>query len=74
MTAYCDSVNAVCSEHCTVSKLKKKWFDVKVQVKRRTAAHHQNVDRTGRRKGDAELTPFMERELHQLWPTLYCLE
>lgn len=43
-----DAVNVVGSEHRTVNKLKKTWSDLKVQVRRRTAAHRQSVNRTGR--------------------------
>ncbi len=39
----CEAVNAVGSEQLTSSELKKKWSDIKVEVKRRTAAHRQSV-------------------------------
>ncbi|XP_016341425.1 nuclear apoptosis-inducing factor 1-like isoform X2 [Sinocyclocheilus anshuiensis] len=56
-----DAVNAVGSENRTVNELKKKWSDIKVEVKRRTAAHRQSVGRTGSGTGVDELTPFEQR-------------
>ncbi|KAG1925912.1 hypothetical protein F2P79_025205 [Pimephales promelas] len=40
-------LSEVGSESRTVNELKKKWSDIKVEVKRRTAAHRQSVGRTG---------------------------
>ncbi|XP_034150731.1 nuclear apoptosis-inducing factor 1-like [Esox lucius] len=56
-----DAVNAVGSESRTVNELKKKWSDIKVEVKRRTAAHRQSVGRTGGGTGTDELAPFDQR-------------
>ncbi|XP_061593275.1 nuclear apoptosis-inducing factor 1-like [Cololabis saira] len=57
----CDAVNAVGSEQRTHAELKKKWSDIKVEVKRRTAAHRQSVAKTGGGKGEDDLTPFQQR-------------
>lgn len=56
-----DAVNAVGSENRTVNELKKKWSDIKVEVKRRTAVHRQSVGRTGSGTGVDELTPLEQR-------------
>ncbi|XP_039526127.1 myb-related transcription factor, partner of profilin-like [Pimephales promelas] len=56
-----EAVNQVGSESRTVNELKKKWSDIKVEVKRRTAAHRQSVGRTGGGTGADELTPFDQR-------------
>ncbi|XP_061647629.1 zinc transporter ZIP10 isoform X2 [Phyllopteryx taeniolatus] len=57
----CAAVNAVGSEQRTHAQLKKKWSAIKVDVKRRTAAHHQSVDKTGGGTSAEGLTPFEER-------------
>ena len=41
------AVNAVGSEKRTQAEVKKKWSDIKVDVKRRLAAHHRIVAKTG---------------------------
>ncbi|KAI2666809.1 Nuclear apoptosis-inducing factor 1 [Labeo rohita] len=56
-----DAVNMVGSETRTVNELEKKWSDIKVEVKRRTAAQRQSVGRTGGGTGVDELTPFEQR-------------
>ena len=43
----CEVVNAVVSKKCTQAELKKKWSDIKVDVKRRLAAHRRSVAKTG---------------------------
>ncbi|XP_067245457.1 nuclear apoptosis-inducing factor 1-like [Chanodichthys erythropterus] len=65
-----DAVNAVGSESRTVNDLKKKWSDIKVDVKRRTAAHRPRVGRTGGGKGVDELTPFEQRVASIIGDTL----
>ncbi|XP_017288266.1 nuclear apoptosis-inducing factor 1-like [Kryptolebias marmoratus] len=57
----CEAVNAVGSEQRTPAELKKKWSDIKVDVKRRTAAHRQSVTKTGGGTGDDDITPFDQR-------------
>ncbi|KAL6485665.1 hypothetical protein MHYP_G00050570 [Metynnis hypsauchen] len=57
----CEAVNAVGSEHRTLAEIKKKWSDIKVDVKRRLTAHRQSVTQTGGGVGDIELTPFDQR-------------
>lgn len=52
-----------------LSGLIKKRSDVKVQVRRRTAAHRQSVERAGGGAGDAGLTPLQERAA-----SLHCLQ
>lgn len=42
-----EAVNAVGSEDCTVTKKKKKWSDMKVDIKQQTAALRQSVARIG---------------------------
>ena len=39
-------------------KLKKKWSDLKVEVKRRVSAHRRSVTATGGGTGVGELSPF----------------
>ena len=48
----CEAVNAVGSEKRTQAEVKKKWSDFKVDVKRRLAAHHQSVAKTGEGTGE----------------------
>ena len=43
----CQAVNAVGSETRTQAEVKKKWSDIKVDVKRRLAAHRRSVVQTG---------------------------
>ena len=57
----CVAVNAVGSEKRTHAELKKKWSDVKMEVKRRTAAHRRSVAQTGGGTGEERLTPFEQR-------------
>ncbi len=57
----CEAVNAVGLEQHTPTELKKKWSNIKVEVKRRTAAHRQSVAKTGGGKGEEELTLFEQR-------------
>jgi len=42
-----EAFNAVGSEKRTQAEVKKKWFDIKVDVKRRLAAHRRSVAKTG---------------------------
>ena len=42
----CEAVNAVGSEKRTQAEVKKKWSDIKVDVKRRLAAHRRSVAKT----------------------------
>lgn len=65
-----DVVHAVGSENRTVNELKKKWSDIKVEVKRRTAAHRQSVGRTGGGTGVDELTAFEQRVASIMGDTL----
>ena len=44
----CKDVNAVGSEKRTQAEVKKKWSNIKVDVKRRLAAHRPSVAKTGR--------------------------
>ena len=53
----CEAVSAVGTEKCTHAELIKKWSDIKVDVKRRAAAHHQSVAKTE----EEELTLFEHR-------------
>ena len=55
--------NAVGSEKCTQAEVKKKWSDIKVDVKRRLAAHCRSMAKTG---GGG----CLNRESAQLWVTL----
>ncbi|XP_061582062.1 myb-related transcription factor, partner of profilin-like [Cololabis saira] len=55
------SVNAVGSEHRSTQEIKKKWSDIKVEVKRRAAAHRRSAAMTGGGAGTEALTPFEER-------------
>lgn len=57
----CLAVNAVGSQQRTAADLKKKWSDLKVEVKRRTAAHRQSVATTGGGTGEHQLSPFEQR-------------
>ena len=43
----CEAVNAVGLEKSTQAEVKKKWSDIKVNVKWRLAAHRQSVSKTG---------------------------
>uniref|UniRef100_A0A8C5AEI9 Myb/SANT-like DNA-binding domain-containing protein n=1 Tax=Gadus morhua TaxID=8049 RepID=A0A8C5AEI9_GADMO len=52
----CEAVNAVGSQQRTHSEIKKKWSDLKVEVKRR--AHRRSVTATGGGTGVGELSPF----------------
>lgn len=57
----CEPVNAVGTEKRTHAELKKNLSDIKVDVKRRRAAHRQSVAKTGGGTGEEELTPFEQR-------------
>ena len=58
----CEAVNAVGSEQRTPTEIKKKkWSDMKVEVKRRIAAHRRSITATGGGTGGEELTPFDQR-------------
>ncbi len=57
----CEAVNAVGSEKHTQAEVKKKWSDIKVDVKRRMAAHRQSVAKTGGGTGEEGPTPFEQR-------------
>ena len=46
-----EAFNAVGSEKRTQAEVKKKWSDIKVDVKRRLAAHRRSVAKTGRGGG-----------------------
>ena len=56
-----EAFNAVGSEKRTQAEVKKKWSDIKVDVKRRLAAHRRSVAKTG---------GCVNRESAQLWVTL----
>ncbi len=56
-----EAVNADRSEGWILSKITKKWFDVKVEAKRCIAVHRQSVCAMGRGKGTPELNPLDER-------------
>ena len=58
-----EAFNAVGSEKRTQAEVKKKWSDIKVDVKWRPAAHLRSVAKTG---GGG----YLKRELAQLWVTL----
>ena len=58
-----EAFNAVGSEKRTQAEVKKKWSDIKVDVKRRLAAHRQSVAKTG---GGG----CLNRKSAQLWVTL----
>ena len=53
------SVNGVGAESRTVADIKKKWSDIKVDVKRKVSAHRRSVGQTG--SGVGELAPFKQR-------------
>jgi hypothetical protein len=46
------------SQQRTHSEIKKKWSDLKVEVKRRVSAHRRSVTATGGGTGVGELSPF----------------
>ena len=54
----CEAVNAVGSKQRTHPEIKKKWSDLKVEVKRRVSAHRRSVTATGGGTGVGELSPF----------------
>ncbi|XP_059896290.1 uncharacterized protein LOC132448783 [Gadus macrocephalus] len=54
----CEAVNSVGSQQRTHSEIKKKWSDLKVEVKRRVSAHRRSVTTTGGGTGVGELSPF----------------
>ena len=60
---------ALGSEKCTQAEVKKKWSDIKVDVKWRLAAHRRSVAKTGGGTGEEGPT-LMNRESAQLWVTL----
>ena len=55
------SVNEVGAESRTVADIKKKWLDIKVDVKRKVSAHRRSVGQTGSGAGVGELVPFEQR-------------
>ncbi|KAK0146346.1 Nuclear apoptosis-inducing factor 1 [Merluccius polli] len=57
----CEAVNAVGSEQRTHTEVKKKWSDLKMEVKRRVSAHRRSVTATGGGTGVEELFPFDQR-------------
>nr|XP_008279744.1 PREDICTED: nuclear apoptosis-inducing factor 1-like [Stegastes partitus] len=57
----CEAVNAVGSEQRTLTEVKKKWSDIKVDVKTRTIVQRQSVAKTGGGRGMDKLTPFEQR-------------
>lgn len=57
----CQAVNAMGSETRTQAEIKKKWSDIKLDVKRRMAAHRQSVVKTGGGTGDEEPSSFDQR-------------
>uniref|UniRef100_A0A8C5CWD2 Myb/SANT-like DNA-binding domain-containing protein n=1 Tax=Gadus morhua TaxID=8049 RepID=A0A8C5CWD2_GADMO len=54
----CEAVNAVGFQQRTNSEIKKKWSDLKVEVKQRVSAHRRSVTETGGGTGVGELSPF----------------
>ena len=58
-----EAFNAVGSEKRTQAEVKKKWSDIKVDVKWRMAAHRRSVAKTG---GGG----CVNKESAQLWVTL----
>lgn len=65
----CETVNAVGSEQHTPTELKKKWSDIKVKVKRRTAAHTKMWPKQAGGK-ERKNSPCLSRESPLLWVTL----
>ena len=57
----CQAVNAVGSETRTQVEVKKKWSDIKVDVKLRLAAHRRSVVQTGGGAGAEGPTLFEQR-------------
>ncbi|XP_062386939.1 t-SNARE domain-containing protein 1-like [Sardina pilchardus] len=55
------AVNAAASQGRTIAEIKKKWSDIKVDAKKRIAAHRQSVRATGGGKGQPELTQLDEK-------------
>ena len=66
----CESVNAVGSEKRTQAEVKKKWSDIKWNVKRRLAAHRLSMAKTGVGGQEKRDPPCLNRESAQLWVTL----
>ena len=56
-----DAVNSVGSEMRTVSEVKKKWFDVKLNAKKRVTAHRRETSATGGGQTTTELSPLDNR-------------
>lgn len=54
----CVAVNNVSSDHRSPGEVKKKWFDIKVQAKKRISAHRQSVGAAG---WSSPLSPLDER-------------
>ena len=44
-----------------MADIKKKWSDIKVDVKRKVSAHRRSVGQTGSGAGVGELAPFEQR-------------
>jgi hypothetical protein len=55
------SVNEVGAESRTVADIKKKWSDIKVDVKKKVSAHRRSVGQTGSGAGVGELALFEQR-------------
>ncbi|KAK0134732.1 hypothetical protein N1851_029621 [Merluccius polli] len=56
-----DAVNSVGSEVRTLSEVKKKWFDVKVNAQKRVTAHRRETSATGGGQTTTELSPLDNR-------------
>ena len=56
-----DAVNVVASQGCTMAEIKKKWSDIKVDAKKRIAAHRQSIRAMGRGEGEPDLTPMDQK-------------
>lgn len=56
-----DTVNASASEGRILTEIKKKWSDLKVDVKKQIVLNRQSVCATGRGKGTLELTLLDEK-------------
>ena len=57
----CEAVNAVGSEKRTQAEVKKKWSDIKADVKRTLAAHRRSGAKTGGGTGEEGPTLFQQR-------------
>lgn len=57
----CWTVNATGLEAWTTREIRKKWLNVKMDVRRGVAAHRKSVAQTGGGRGEGRLTSFEER-------------